>query len=158
MAWTAGANCSDGAARLPPEPHASADHGPSSETSQNSGEMHDICEHLAAICEADLLPTPHVLETSDPSARMSTVGLMLHEVEGSIIVDNVVAGLPAFKSRKIDRGDVIVRVDDQVSCTACKHVFGDKALTWDSHHVCAGRICIQLSESLNGQRYSRKSS
>ena len=123
MAWT-GANCSDGTARLQNEKEEYAEKGSSSETSQNLGEMHGICEHLAAICEADLLPTPHVLETSDPSARMSTVGLMLHEVEGSIIVDNVVAGLPAFKSRKIDRGDVIVQVDDQVFCTACKHVLG----------------------------------
>lgn len=87
----------------------------SSEPAEILGAMRDVCQKLTALCEEDLLPAAPVLETADATATASTVGLMLHEVDGSIIVDNMVAGLPAFKSRKIDRGDVILQVDDQVS-------------------------------------------
>ena len=69
-----------------------------------------IAVSLRRIAEDHLAEHQIITQTGSDS---TTIGLMFDERGGKITIDYVMVGGPAFKSKKVDKGDVILSIDDK---------------------------------------------
>jgi predicted metalloprotease with PDZ domain len=85
---------------------------------QVNGELKRVlvkCRQLIAL-SIRRIGEDHLIDNrivSQPHTDSTTIGVAFDEKLGDFTIDNVLVGGPAFKSRKIEKGDVMVAIDGQ---------------------------------------------